>query len=424
MNILRNVIPDRPSSIMVCRILSSALGLINAPLIARSLGPEGRGITAAAIAAFFLIPIVLSLGLPLEVRRVATSQKATNVVRTVRVFASLALPLAFVLGYVIDSFFFMTLTNNERALVIVGISLAPLMICWMCDEGVLLAQERFRSVAILQMTQPVVNTVLVIVGASSGHLSVSWVLCAYMAGLTATAIVGWCQVRVPLRGPRYPIAKLLRGGLSFAGSSVSEAMANRIDQVITLPLIGGLQSGLYAVAVTIATIPIGLAHALGASQFKAIARSASGSTRSAQQKAVRSSLGLGFIFCFSLALGSPLAVSILFGDAFSSAVLPVCILLGGTVFMIGSYVASTALVAGNAGYRMTAAQALGAVAGVAALFLLGPTYGATGAAASASMGYAVTFALLISFIGGPSISYIPRPKDSLQALKDLFGARS
>lgn len=408
---------------MVGRILSSGLSLINAPLIARALGPDGRGETAAAVATFFLIPIILSIGIPLEVRRLAALGNSAAVARSARCIALSTFPIALAMGFTANLVFFQSMAAPEQLVLIVGVSMAPLMVSWMCDEGVLLAEERFRAVALLQLTQPVVNTLSILIGAITGQLSVTWVMISYLAGLTFTALVGWRLVRISWMGPRYSVFQLLRGSLSFAGSSVSEAMANRIDQVIVLPLIGSFQSGLYAVAVTIGTIPIGLAHALGASEFRNIANTSVDTRHRAQQRAVRSSLAVGTVFCLGLAAGTPLAVSILFGEKFSAAILPVWILLIGSIFMIGSYVASTALVAGNAGFRMTAAQAVGAISGVSALFLTGPSLGALGASIAASVGYAATFFLLITSIRGSVFSFVPGPKDFVRALKDLFGHR-
>lgn len=423
MNIAAKLIPNRPSSILVGRIVSSALSLVNAPLIARALGPDGRGETAAAIAAFFLIPIVLSIGLPLEVRRLAAIGNAASIARSARWVALSSFPFACGLGVTVNLVFFQTMADLEQVILIVGISMAPFMVSWMCDEGVLLSGERFRSVALLQLTQPAVNTLSIVIGALVGQLTVVWVMISYLVGLLFTAVAGWLLAGISWSGPRYSVTKLLRGSLSFAGSSVSEAMANRIDQVVILPLIGSFQAGLYAVAVTIGTIPIGLAHALGASEFRSIADSSPDTRNQAQQRAVRSALAIGVLFCLALAAGTPLAVSILFGERFSAAVFPVWILLIGAVFMIGSYVASTALVAGNSGFRMTAAQTVGASTGVIALFLLGPSFGALGAAIAASIGYATTFFFLLSSIGGPFLSFFPGPKDCVRAVQNLVGHR-
>lgn len=405
---------------MLGRIASSSLSLINAPLIARALGPDGRGETAAAIAAFFLVPILLSIGVPLEVRRLAASMTFEPLIRCARLIALCAFPLAVLLGLALDKLFFGPLEGPEHAILVAGVGMAPLMISWMCDESVLIANERFRAVAVLQLTQPLVNTVLIVFGALGGQLTVTWVMLANLGGLVATAIVGWVTVRVTIRGPFYPVRRLIRGSVPFAGSSIAEAVSNRIDQLIALPLIGSFNSGLYAVAVTICTIPIGLAHALGAGEFRGIASIAPERRKPAQQGALRSSVAVGAIFCLTLAAASPYVISILFGDKFEGAVTSVWILLFGSVLMIGNYVGSMALVAGGLGFRMTSSQVVGAVIGLISLLILGPLWGANGASAAAVIGYLSTYIFLAFAIGGNPRDFFPKPSDFTRALRVLF----
>lgn len=419
LNIAQKLVANRPTLIMIGRIGSSALSLINAPLIAQALGPEGRGVTAAAIAAFFLVPILLSIGMPLEVRRLAALIQPEPVIRSARVIAALMLPVAFCLGLLVNRLFFDSLSDVQHLILILGVTLGPLMISWMCDESALIARERFRAVAFLQLTQPTINTVLIIIGMTSGQLTVAWVMCANLAGLVATAVVGWTLVKVSLRGPRYSMPQLVRTSLPFSGSSIAEAISNRVDQIIVLPLIGSFSSGLYAVAVTIGTIPIGLAHALGASEFRSIAAAPSAARRDAQQQAVRSSVAVGVVFCLLLAAATPLAIEVLFGQRFYGAITSVWILLSGSVFMIGNYVASTALVAGSSGLRMTSSQAAGATIGIGALILFGPSLGADGASIAATIGYLSTFILLAIAIGGSATDFIPRPADFTRAVRTL-----
>lgn len=411
---------NRPTLIMVARIAGSAVSLINAPLIARALGPDGRGVTSAAIAAFFIIPIILSAGLPLEVRRLAAHRDFAPLVRSARQVSLCAFPFALVLGFFLDMWIFDSLSGREHVILVVGVAMGPLMISWMCDESVLIANQHFRGVALLQLTQPVVNMGLIVIGALFGQLDVSWVLCAYLGGLVATAVVGWISVPVSLRGPAYPVKKLVRDSLPFAGSSVAEAVSNRVDQLIVLPLIGSFNSGLYAVAVTICTIPVGLAHALGASEFRRIATVPPTQRVAAQQRAVRSSIAGGVVLCLILALGTPLAVSVLFGNRFDGAVSSVWLLLVGSVFMIGNYVGSMALVASGRGFSMTIAQIVGAAVGVLALLFLGPLFGANGASMAAALGYISTFILITISVGGRLRETILRPSDFCRALQDLL----
>ncbi|MET1033924.1 MAG: oligosaccharide flippase family protein [Arthrobacter sp.] len=405
------LIPDRPSSILFGRIAASALGLVNAPLVARALGPDGRGETAAALAAFYLVPILLSMGLPLEVRRLAAGGDYAAVVRSARwVAAALVVP-ALAAGLLCARYLLVGLSPGEAAAAVAGVALAPLMVVWMCDESVLLARQSYAGVALLQLTLPLANTALLVAGALLQLMSVSWVMLSYSAGTVLTACVGWALVRVRLRGPVYPLRRLVRGGATFAGGSAAEAASNRADQLIALPLIGAAQAGYYSVAVTIASIPVGLAHALGASELRRLADTPPELLLAAQQAAVRRAVAIGAALCVLLAAATPAGLAVLFGPEFGPAVPATWILLGGAVLAVLNYVASTALLVGNRGRAMTWAQAAGAVSGVVFLLLAGPLWGAAGAAAAAGASSAVAGALLLRSLGGGWRPYVPGPDD-------------
>ena len=80
---------DTPAHIALANVAASAIALITAPIIARSIGAAGRGETAAALAAFALVPIVLAIGMPIELRRVWATARADSLVRSFRDVAAI-----------------------------------------------------------------------------------------------------------------------------------------------------------------------------------------------------------------------------------------------------------------------------------------------------------------------------------------------
>ena len=75
---------NSPMTMLGSRLSVAALGLISAPLIAQALGPSGRGETASALATMYLVPILLALGMPFEVRRRVLADGGMGAVRTAR----------------------------------------------------------------------------------------------------------------------------------------------------------------------------------------------------------------------------------------------------------------------------------------------------------------------------------------------------
>jgi O-antigen/teichoic acid export membrane protein len=414
---------DRPGQIAVGRLAASGLGFLSAPIVARSLGPEGRGITAAILAAFFLLPIFMSVGLPLEVRRLAAVSPAGPVQRSARVTALFVVPIAVGVALVADHLLTGALGAVERRWVVVGLATAPMMISWMCDQSVLIAQERYRAVASMQVSQPLVFVVVLVVWFAFSDLTVAAVLAASVIGTAATFVLG-----LGLTGVRAGHEKgvgafrLLRGSLGFAGSSAAEAAASRLALVLVLPLIGPAGAGFYSVAATVSALPITFGHALGASYFNQISRASGNGRERLGVLGVRSGVALGLVLALLLGLMSPILVTVVFGPAFDPALPATLVALVGAPFGVGAFVGSMALAATGRGWRMTAAQVTGLGCGVVGLYLLGPALGAMGAALASVAASVAAYAMVLTSMPGWSLrSALPRPRDLRDGLDRILG---
>jgi O-antigen/teichoic acid export membrane protein len=415
---------DAPSLLLIGRLGATALAFVTAPIVARTIGPDGRGETAAAIALFNIVPILLGIGIPLEVRRLSALGKSSAAIRTARLLFVAAVPIAVAIGVLGWFTIFATFKPEARLVAAVGIAMCPLMMMWTCDSSVLVAKGRYRGVMALQLVQPSAYLALVLIFALGGWLTTATVLVANIAGTLAACVTGITLTRISTRGERYPAFTLLRGGVRYAGSSIAETASSRLDQVIALPLMGAFQAGIYSVAVTIATIPLALGQALGAAYFPLIARASGESRRVHKESAIRASFAMSAIAAPLLFLGSWLGIPLLFGDGFAAAV-PVAWICGiGTCALIAGYVCSLALAAEGRGYAMTFAQVGALVLSITLLFLLAPEYGAIGAAAASSMGYVVLLGLLLAAARTrPRYSW-PRLRDFRLAIRTLFRPRS
>jgi O-antigen/teichoic acid export membrane protein len=303
--------------------------------------------------------------------------------------------------------------GTAHVVTIVGLALSPLMVSWMCDSGVLLAEERYRGMALLRVSQPLVYVVLVLVLALTGHLSVASTLLAMVIGTAVTALLGWVLNPQGIRGPRMPLGELLTGSRRFAGNFAAEAATNRLDQAVALPMIGAGPSGLYAVAVTIASAPIALAHALGASYFNSVGVAEGEERRRLKASALRGGLAFGAVVSAVLAALTPPLVPLVFGSEFAAAVPATLVALTGTAFLMAGFVVSMCLAADNQGWRMTVAQVASLVVGLLLLVFLGPALGAVGAALASSLAYLVLY-LVLFHASGVSIRDVRRAGGGLR----------
>jgi O-antigen/teichoic acid export membrane protein len=411
---------DSPSVLTIARVVAAGLSLISAPLIARAIGPEGRGETAAALAFLIIVPVVIEVGMPMEVRRLAAVSGKDAVLRSARriiatmTIASLALGLA---GY---ATVFSSFDSFARIVSACGVAFSAIPASWDLDVSVLLANQRFAAVGLLQVVQPAIYVLLLVVFWGLGIASVATVLIAYTLGNIANFIVGLVLTRVPARGETIDYRQLLRKSLDLYGGSVAQIASSRLDQVLALPLIGAQQAGYYSVAVTIGSVPMVLLHSLDGSYFRAIARAEGAERVQLQTAAVRSAIAIALMLCPLLALTAWPLVPVVFGSEFDAArtVTLFAVAAGGIKFV--AFMASSSIAAGGRGRLMTSAQATGLVVGILGLAVLGQVAGALGAAIASALGCTLTVLILSSSLGTRPRDFLPKPADFADSIKRLW----
>jgi len=413
---------DRPYLIAVTRLLSAFLSLASAFVLARALGPEGRGQIATAIAVTTLLPIVLGIGIPLVVRReTARAGSPDQVVRTARRFALLVTGPAIAIGFICSTTFLGSLDSGAQLAFIISASTAPASVLWICDANVLFAQGRSAAFALTDLLPTGVNVALIVVGAMVSDLTVTYAIVVNWVASIATLILTSWLVRVPLRGDARSLRSTLEEGIRYSGSQIAEMASHRLDQVLALPVVGAFQAGLYSVAATVALLPLALGQALGASSYRSFARA-----RDEVDASVRSTVVLRVAFvtaCVAvapMAAVSPWLVPFALGRAFEDAVVPVLLSLLGSLALVVSYVASVALAARGRGWIMTVAQVIGLVAGISALILLAPPLGAVGLSLASTIGYWACAFVCVGAIRPTLRELAPRPSDLRRSVQLLF----
>lgn len=420
---------NSPSFVAIGQVAASGLALVTAPLVARAIGPEGRGETAAVLAAFYIWPIIVALGMPLEVRRAsAVGQGEVALRRARRLMVLLPVP-SVLIAVTLNATLFSQLDMSGRVVACIGLVLAPLMVSWMCDQSVLIGRKKYSFVALVQVCNPAIYLVMIVAGWVTGVISVSYVLAASIIGNGGSALLGAALTRVSIRGVSAASGPFMKNSLKYAGSSIAEASANRLDQLLALPVLGTLQAGYYAVAATVGTLGLPLGHALAADSFNAIARLTgdSVSRRAEEISHFRAAFSLSLVLCVFIVLFCPILIPILFGADFSGAIVPAIILCFGGAALVPAYVAALMLAAEGRGVEMTIAQCVRLILLIGLLIPLGWYMGVVAAALAAASVSWVLLAILTFRLTGSLKAWIVRPSDFPRGVRQLVrgsGSRS
>lgn len=390
-------IPTRPrlakvvGHLTVTNIVIFLAGFVTAPLLARALGPTGRGLFAAIIVPLTLIPAVASLALGAYAsREVARGRPAGIVAGSIGgvslviglIGASLAVPLA-------D--FFAHGQPTVHTFLLIGFLLMPVSLVGGILFSMLSGLELWRHLILTKLAP----TVIMLLGVA-GLYAVDELTVSTAAGLTlAGGLVSIVPSLQVLRngGPIRFIGSVVREGLVFGSKTWAGSIAfianQRLDQLLMIGLVAPSELGLYAVSVTIASVPTLLTGALGPPLITRIAR---GDHHLAGQ-ALRVTLAGMAALNLTIAALLPWAVPFLYGEGFGGVVEITLVLLVAAIPLGGVAVLGAALIAEGSPGVPSLGEGAAIIVTVPGLLLLLPQFGAIGAAVASLAAYSVSFVI-------------------------------
>lgn len=314
----------------------SLAGLVTAPILARALGPEGRGQLAAILQPLTIMDAVVAVGLPTAITiLVADGASPRRISRVaVRVVSIVAL-----VGFLGLCLYALRVSGeyglSYAAIVCVFASVVPGAFLAV-RRGMAAGLGRWKRLDADAVAGTVARVAAVLLGAYVLHLSAVGFAALFVGtGLLATAaVLSHPFLRLPERGRDIAGREVM--GLALPGwvGAIALAGTARIDQAV-MPLFGVRADvlGQYAVAVTVAEVPI-ILGLIGAREV--LRRTAvDGHLGAVGRYSVKLCL-LALAACAAAATLVPTLVPLVFGQDFAESVLPTQVLLGGTVLGIGN----------------------------------------------------------------------------------------
>lgn len=380
--------------------LGTALAIVTGPVVARALGAEGRGEVAAATVYFSILTLVVGLGLPTSVSHaVATKAHPSSAVlgSVLRFVGFLAVPMAGLAVLLVHGPL-SGLRGPGRLGAGLLVACVPLGVLTNCLASMLVAEGALGPIAWLRLGPLVVTAVATVVLYAFHALSVGVLLAVTIMVTAATALASAALVRVR-PGGRAPIRGLVAFGLRGYGGNLAVFATHMVDQAFILPALGARPLGYYALAVSISAVPNSIALAIYSRYFSLVAEAGDTDRRVALMS---KALGLTFVVSLAasvaIAAGAPLLVPLLYGRDFTKSVVPLLVLMPGTVVFCLSMVGESFLAAVGRPGRVTLAELSGFAVTLVGLPIVVPRWGIVGAAWLSSGAYAVVLGCCLRFL--------------------------
>lgn len=414
-------------------LLAVGFGVGSGIVMARTLGPQGRGLFELSRTLAMLIALPAGLGLG----SAAVFLRPRGRVSDAGVYGAVtaAFGIGSAIGGLVAALLLATegwhpLDGAEIALVSASI---PLIAFFTQGQSALRGLGRAAWFRRTTASRDALFLVFLVV-ALSLHVSVRAVLVAWAAHWVVSALfVAGLLVRACGRpqAPRGAYGRLASFGSTQAAVALLTQAHLRLDVFVLQAVQGSAKVGLYAVAFGIADVLTYGGRAISFALFPRTAVSSSadpagGARRTA--KTLRVVLLLSVVAAVLLELTGPFLIEALFGRSFAPAGDPLRALLPGAVAMVALLVLQSDLSGrGRVGW-VAATSAAAVVANLGLNLALVPSLGTVGAALASSSTYslaALTLLVVFSRTTGVSLRdcLIARRRDAHAAAATLFGNR-
>jgi O-antigen/teichoic acid export membrane protein len=381
------------------RVLLVTIGLATAVLVARSLGPEGRGLYAVALAVAAIGVQVGNLGL-----HASNTWAVSRNPRLLPTLIANSLLTSLVVGGIGALVAWVVLTawpgivDLPASLLALGLLAIPIGLAYLLLQNLLLGTGRIREFNAIELFVRIVTVAMLVAVILAGMVSA---LLAVLAGVIASTIgVLACFVALQngLGGRLRPRVELLRihagYGLKAYSAALFSFLVLRFDLLMVQHFLGAQDAGYYSIAVAMADLLYMLPVVIGMLLFPRLAAMADERRRwrVASRMAVLVGLVMAGIAVVAALLAGP-AITFLFGKEFLPAEPAFLWLLPGIVMLS----AGTVLMNYGAAIGMPpitwVAPMIGFALNVVLNVRLIPPLGIVGASLSSTAAYAVVLAL-------------------------------
>lgn len=399
-------------------------------VLARTLGPDGRGGYQLAVTTSVIVLTVVLAGLPQSQFR-AWGRSSPGELLSVARLAALALGgvgavAAAGVGILGGSSF-----DGEvgEALLLIALTV-PFQVHSACLTVLLQSSARTRWVNGANAVAGVLQTSLILALWQVKELTVLTTAVAYVVGIS----LQWAALAIGSRAigrprPLLPIAaalSLIRAGLTLQTFIVAQFLLLRIDVILLARLADLDEVGVYAVGVLLAELVWMVTDSLASALVERATHDERPAALALFVRAARVTVAIALASVALLAAAAPLGVPLVFGDDFASSAPVVLLLLPGVVGVAVWRVLSPAIVRFGRISRQPVFAACALGANVVLNLLWIPEHGAAGAAAASTVAYLLGATLSVYWLSraaGTSASDIVLPRwTDVEALRD--GLRS
>lgn len=374
----------------VTNVVTLLLALLTGPVVARVLGPEGRGDIAAVVAPATILTWVLSLGLPNAAAYYVDPVPEGRLLGTTTVFGlAVGGPVCAVLWFVCPTYL-----QGYSAETVTWARAFLLYLPFSIGTQAALEIRRRRAADLwwnCWRSSPIVFSAIGIVALGLlGRLTLATAFASYfIGGLIPTVFLITRLIATPdIQPSPRTLRHILPYGWRAMGTIVASSVTARLDQVVLAGFVRPRELGLYAVAVTAASVTSPLSTGVTQALFGHLRDEESASLAASRfGRTLWITTLISAVVAAVIGWLAPVTLRVVFGRSFEGAATALRVLLPGSVAYNMLTVMGTKFYSdGRPGVAARGAL-LGGVVTVGGLVVAIPTLGIEGAAAVTSVAF-------------------------------------
>jgi O-antigen/teichoic acid export membrane protein len=371
--------------------------LVTGVIVARALGPDGRGELTAILIVTQMAGWIFSLG-STEGITFRLARHPEDGARLLGSWLAVSVPLSIAAiggGELLLPVLFAAQTESTLDLARIYLLTVTLQIIHGVVTAILLGDQDFYFFNFTRVAAPALIGLAYVCLLLTDGLSVESAVIVN-AGATAAALTMAATRAVRRHGLDGPDLPLLRTtiwyGLRAHSGALTGLVNTRVDLLVVPAFLSAGSVGLYSVATNVTSIIITLTGTAALFVFPVAARRREMSAATVI-RTVHAIFAIGLTIAIALAILAEVALALVYGSEFRDAATALRLLLPGSVLYAAAVALWSGLLAADRPFLSTATEGTGAVLTVAGLLLFLESGGITAAAVVSTCAYATVFAM-------------------------------
>jgi O-antigen/teichoic acid export membrane protein len=387
--------------VFTATVAAYGLSFLVSVVLARALGPEGRGLIALYQSAIMLSFAVLGVGISVaalyfvsrgdQTPRQALESTALVTLAATAITAAIIAMIAPVFG---DDL------ADEGVPYWMLIVAVPANIQFRAIEAVLRAEGRFMAMNLVELCQPLTLLVALLAVELASELTAWRAMIVYAASPLPATAAGYLLAG-PSAWPRgLPGIMRLRESVVFGAQgqlgNIIQFVSYRLDSYLILLFVNTAGVGIYAVSIAMSEGMWFIANSVTTVLMPRLTGAGNSAAAEDAARGCRITILLTATAAAGLAITSPVLFPLLFGSDFDDAIVPFLLLLPGTIALAGGKVLSSYVLSRGRPLINSSISGVSFAVVLVADLLLVPWLEVEGAAIASSLAYLTSTALTAS----------------------------